>query len=88
MKTFLPVAFLLALLAPTIHAFSVAHRAIVGSSSRSPSLTVLAMVEDTKTSSPAIAKRTDLDKGPAKKMDETIFNFNKILIDSVYDLIW
>jgi hypothetical protein len=37
--------------------------------------------------SPAIAKRSDLDKGPAKKMDQAIFNFNKLLIDSVYDLI-
>lgn len=37
--------------------------------------------------SPAIAKRSDLDKGPAKKMDQAIFTFNKFLIDTVYDII-
>ena len=40
-----------------------------------------------KVAAPAIAKRRDLDKGPAKKMDEGIFNFNKVLIDTVYDII-
>lgn len=35
----------------------------------------------------AMAKRTDLDKGIATKMDETIFKFNKGLIDTIYDLI-
>ena len=40
-----------------------------------------------RVAAPAIAKRSDLDKGPAKKMDEGIFNFNKVLIDTVYDII-
>lgn len=35
----------------------------------------------------AVAKRSDLNKGAASKMDERIFGFNKILIDTVYDLI-
>lgn len=35
----------------------------------------------------AVAKRTDLDKGQATKMDERIFGFNKVLIDTVYELI-
>lgn len=35
----------------------------------------------------AVAKRTDLDKGQATKMDERIFAFNKVLIDTVYELI-
>lgn len=41
----------------------------------------------TRKAAPAIAKRSDLDKGPAKKMDEAIFKFNKFLIDSVYEII-
>lgn len=52
-----------------------------------PLPTHLSMTEEKATISPAIAKRSDLAKGPAKKMDEAIFNFNKFLIDSVYDLI-
>ena len=68
---------------PTVQAFSVVPRAVVGITHVRPlSPTVLKMAK------PAIAKRSDLDKGPAKKMDGVIFNFNKILIDSVYDLIW
>lgn len=37
--------------------------------------------------SSAVAKRSDLDKGAAAQMDETIFKFNKTLIDTIYDLI-
>lgn len=35
----------------------------------------------------AVAKKSDLNKGEATKMDERIFAFNKFLIDTVYDLI-
>jgi hypothetical protein len=35
----------------------------------------------------AVAKRSDLDKGAAAQMDETIFKFNKTLIDTIYELI-
>jgi len=74
-------------------AFSIAPRTLVGGLVRPSSpTTILHMTKPTTTkptmTKPTIAKRSDLDKGPAKQMDELIFNFNKVLIDSVYDLIW
>jgi Alternative oxidase len=35
----------------------------------------------------AVARRSDLDKGVAAQMDEKIFTFNKVLIDTIYELI-
>jgi Alternative oxidase len=35
----------------------------------------------------AVARRSDLDKGVAAQMDGTIFTFNKVLIDTIYELI-
>ena len=78
-----------------VQAFSVAPRrgVVVGGVTgmrilSSPTTTLHMGLPETKPDTATIAKRSDLDKGPAKKMDEVIFNFNKILIDSVYDLIW
>jgi ubiquinol oxidase len=35
----------------------------------------------------AVARRSDLDKGVAAQMDDKIFTFNKVLIDTIYELI-
>ena len=87
------VCFALLHLASTSHAFVVTPRRAAVSLPRSVLAMAAADEDDLQTSSsstataPAIARRSDLDKGPAKKMDEAIFKFNKTLIDTVYDII-